>query len=1123
MAGEERKVQGTIDIDYGDSVARMTKQSEQMAAAIKRFSEQSQAHLQKLIQTSRELETTLAASVKDIRPDLQAAVKDIRQLSTAMKQLSSNVRRTFRRSAASTQELVSGLNNVRGAIRSTARSATQINTAARNIRKLGEATNKAFSAERLRSMADDLGIIALAIGGIVTAGAKLADQEHAFTAQFKVITGSAEGAKQVMDEIAQSANKFGLNLSEAYQLIRALSAENPNVTKEIDQWISRAARLKLTNPLKSMSEAARAIAEYMAGQRVTLQRVFNVPSTLIDEARKYSDDLGEQLDYILAKLNVTEQAALEVGNSFEGALNRFINSVQRRFAPAFDFLKAKVGELINFFSGLFDVIAAISPTFSSAAVAFGGVIAAISPFLFVGGRVIALLKSMRDYGIGASGAMGKLAKGFQAATVLGFGITAGIDIYGAISGVGAEAARTQFSQILSVALGGVIAAVDTFFMLVQNGFNNMRIIAENTFNEVRYAIEKIVESVSGQRKQREFTDSERQIIASAISGGAALFSRENEAGKEALSKLLDVYADINTGPMQNFYAVRSFAEQSLLSNRLSLGDIIQEVTRAILEGRLPDASLDELKEITRLLSENAGAASAGAIEAASILSDVLSSADERYRAEQERIDYASFNPLSGQDIEEYFNQSLSKFTRAMGEMFGVLPSEQAQTETQQAIEDATSRQEIPITEAILNQWLQLNDDLTALDQKLVDGLRNSFIKLGEDLRKATEDYNKKRADLIKKHNDKQAQAQAEFSRSMRLMAEDHARALRDVQIKLDDDIAKLREKSRRDQIKAEKDKNKELQKLWEDFKLKLRESAMKLDAMGIWRAMMDFRKRRREITQDTEERKAEIQEETRLRIEEMRKEAEARKNSLIEEYNIRKQRATEEYNIRRQLDAKTLGERLKALATEHKQRLVQIKEEYAARNEELRRSIEDEKNARWLQFKQRLAEESEFYAELFNLQERGQNRLKAGFLRWISTTTNSALNILVSATNEAKKAVSQIVGSPYGYSGAAPQYSYNRGGRYLSAFATGSGYVRDTGTYLLHRGEAVIPSAQAAQLAQSIGGQPTGRNLLAAVSKKPNITLNQTINIPQGMDIDTVKRVVADESKKVLIRFMERY
>ena len=175
------------------------------------------------------------------------------------------------------------------------------------IRRVGQQMSDAFKPvgqtiqgvqRDIASMKQELTGISVGAGLLTGFGLKAARDVRNYRIRFRELTGDFESADELMEDLKEQANLFGIELTEVYQMGATLLPVLEGGTAELDEWVKRAALLQTLNPMKNTRDAIRAIQEYLAGQERSLQYLFNIPPEAIQEAKAQFTDAGDQLDYL---------------------------------------------------------------------------------------------------------------------------------------------------------------------------------------------------------------------------------------------------------------------------------------------------------------------------------------------------------------------------------------------------------------------------------------------------------------------------------------------------------------------------------------------------------------------------------------------------------------------------------------------------------------------------------------------------------------------------------------------------------------------------------------------------------------------------------------------------------
>ncbi len=307
------------------------------------------------------------------------------------------------------------LGNARGSISIDTSQLGSVSATVRHVgqqieQSLGRASASLLHFGRgLNTLKTEIAAVGVAAGVLTKLGLGAAQSLRAYRVQFTQLLGDQEKANALMEKLTDSANEFGIEVTEIWQLGRALLPILKGGTAELDAWVKRAALLASTNPLKSTADAARAIQEYLAGQTISLQRLFNVDPNLIQEAATQFKDVGQQLDYILRRMGATEEGARQMADAWVGVKNELKLLLAEGFTPLLQDLRPVLSTLREWLSELRQT--------SPELLKFGASIAAIAtvgaPALLFLGQMLSTAEKLQKLGLlaplGKAGVLGGAA------------------------------------------------------------------------------------------------------------------------------------------------------------------------------------------------------------------------------------------------------------------------------------------------------------------------------------------------------------------------------------------------------------------------------------------------------------------------------------------------------------------------------------------------------------------------------------------------------------------------------------------------------------------------------------------------------------------------------------------
>jgi hypothetical protein len=303
-------------------------------------------------------------------------------------------------------------------------------SADRNAREAGRSFQGLSGT--LRSLRGELLGVSLVAGGFLKFGIDAATSLRGMRIQFREMLGDEQKATVVMGQLREQADKYGLSMQDVNATAAALLPSLQGNTAELDKWVSRAARLSTKGPFagteKASRDATRAIAEFIAGQEISLQRLFNITPNVIAQAKAESGgDVGRALDLILEKVGATERGAMDMGNSFQGAMNRArnaaIEALDAGFTPILDeFLTPAVEKATEFLS----VLQRTNPELLTMGAGLTTITAVGAPVLLFLGQMVQTLGALARLGIAGglglsvgAGAIAGTAAGFQGVRAIG--------------------------------------------------------------------------------------------------------------------------------------------------------------------------------------------------------------------------------------------------------------------------------------------------------------------------------------------------------------------------------------------------------------------------------------------------------------------------------------------------------------------------------------------------------------------------------------------------------------------------------------------------------------------------------------------------------------------------------
>lgn len=323
----------------------------------------------------------------------------------------------------------------------------------------------------LRDVRGELLAIGAGAGLLTKMGLDGALNLRNYTLAFKQFVVSQKEAINLTNRLIDAANKYGLEWEGVAQLGRALLPSLKDGEKSLDAWISRAARLRSLFPAAPRGSETIAISEFLAGQFTSISRRFNVPMSVINEARQKFTDLGQALDYILDRRGATEEAAQGMANSFVGVRNELSLLLATGFTPLFQMLQPVLASMRQFASGLRET----SPGLTAAAAGMIALTAAAAPTVLIFNQLAIAAEKLKALGI--LGGLGRAA---------GVGLAVGAGVGLGIAGANAIGSATGNDRMANAGLGDLVLTLRKLIVNIAFTFSEVdRIVRTGLINALR--------------------------------------------------------------------------------------------------------------------------------------------------------------------------------------------------------------------------------------------------------------------------------------------------------------------------------------------------------------------------------------------------------------------------------------------------------------------------------------------------------------------------------------------------------------------------------------------------------------------------------------------------------------
>lgn len=301
-----------------------------------------------------------------------------------------------------------------------------------------------------------------ATGGLVTKfGLDAALSVRNYGVAFTQFTGSQKESSKLMSELTKKADEFGLEVEGVWQLGRSLLPILKGNTAELDKWVVRGAMLRSVFPAAQKGAETRAISEFMAGQTMSMQRLFNIPPSIIAQAKAQFSDIGDQIDFILQRMGATEAGARQMANGFVSVTNELKLAAATGFEPLFKAMQPVLHGFTEFLQGLRDTNPGI--------LTFGAGVAAIAavgaPSLLLLNQMVIAAQKLKV--LGALGAGGLYAGAALAGATIGVQTMRGIGQATGNESLKSTSLQSVFKSYAQVAFIEMVGIVKYFGNMVK--------------------------------------------------------------------------------------------------------------------------------------------------------------------------------------------------------------------------------------------------------------------------------------------------------------------------------------------------------------------------------------------------------------------------------------------------------------------------------------------------------------------------------------------------------------------------------------------------------------------------------------------------------------------------------
>lgn len=310
----------------------------------------------------------------------------------------------------------------------------------------------------LDSIKNKIAGISLAVAGLVGLGVKAAQDVKTLTTSIELLTGSAEEAKQIMDDTRKLADKFNspyLDLLQSAKAFLPLARQN-NIQMEDLQKL--ALKIKAVAPQKTFDEIKFSVSEALSGDFVSIKDAIDLTRSQRDELKKALEDGGPQavlsgISDILEARGFDDKMLEKFGESGANAFAELRSEVTETLSVAFlPLLNDVVLPLIKAFGNLIRGLRESNPDILKLGAGFTLIVAAATPLIGVLTTLIANFKALKAASAFTGGLGGKLGAIAKGAAVVGGGVIAGAGIAQGLANAGARSG--DLGRIASKESGG---------------------------------------------------------------------------------------------------------------------------------------------------------------------------------------------------------------------------------------------------------------------------------------------------------------------------------------------------------------------------------------------------------------------------------------------------------------------------------------------------------------------------------------------------------------------------------------------------------------------------------------------------------------------------------------------
>ena len=793
----------------------------QVAAASRQVNQAAARSSSSVASSTRQAAQAAKQTSQQVGVSVQKMLDDVRRYDQAM------TRVERRRGVRTTdQELFKG-----GAVKidtsQIKKAEEQVTTSMRNMQRSAESFGKS-----LQRLAGNIFPFSVAAGILTVIGIKTSNTIEQMNIRFRALEGSSEAAEARIAGLTQEARRFNLPLTQVLAGIARLQTLLKQTGNETNRFVGLVARLASVNPVQGAEGAAIAIGEALSGTGndfYSLQERFNIPRNLIRAAIAETDNFADALDRVLNQLGVTEQVAMEFGQTFQGtwaaaqdAVSRLLGEGLTPILKAFTPIVQKVADIAAELNRVNSPI----PTIISGILAMT---AAAAPLLFAVGKLAELWEKVSNNTRAASLAQrGMRLAGAGLAAAAGFEI--GQRLYGAATGESRESIENRLGEFFAQSAAIIIAGIEQILTAIVAPFQELGNIVSLLSSHLRYFIAAVQKGAADlQLIGNTDPESRARLEAQGMQASEAMLREFLSQGFGTQIQALAGRVLIGT-PTASANNTQLAVGQALMGNFKELGDIMGLTATDVATTRAA---------FLRLVNDG--------VDPYIALGKTLDSLDlpKNFRDIANGIQMPNFN----QRVLDFYNNITGKGG-----------SEQA---TSGVTDNSTSR--FGFTSEQIDAYAKFKQEMLDLETEYNDNILRE-----------NEQYQTRRTDIILEYNEKVVTLQEEEFRRRSEAEADLAREIADIQ-----------EESAKEQAKAKRDLEAEIAKILRESRIRVLEAAAQLDARAVFEEQRRTKARIGELNTEFDDEQAERKKQADERVKDLQDEFKREEDKRAQDFQRR--------------------------------------------------------------------------------------------------------------------------------------------------------------------------------------------------------------------------------------------